>query len=162
MRWESAFGSIWPFEMSLSKDFIEFIECLNAGGVEYLLVGGHALAFHGLPRFTKDIDFWIRPTEENAERVLAALEAFGFGGVGLTRSDFAAEGKIVQLGLPPNRIDLVTSITGVGFDDAYARRVEMSYQGNRLFVLHRDDLIQNKLATGREQDLLDVKKLIGT
>lgn len=147
--------------MSLSRDFVEFIACLNASRVDYLLVGGHALAFHGLPRFTKDIDFWIRPSPENADRLLAALDTFGFGGVGLTRSDFAVEGKIVQLGHPPNRIDLITAIDGVRFDEAFARRVETSYQGNCLYVLHRDDLIKNKTASGREQDLLDVKRLTG-
>lgn len=159
MRWGSASESIWRYTMSLSKDFVEFIACLNDAQVEYLLVGGHALAFHGLPRFTKDIDFWVRASPENAERVLAALDAFGFGGVGLRSSDFATEGKIVQLGYPPNRIDLLTSIDGVSFDAAFARRVETTYQGHRLLVLHRDDLVANKLASGREQDLLDIKRL---
>jgi hypothetical protein len=146
--------------MSLSKDFVEFIECLNARRVEYLLVGGHALAFHGLPRFTKDIDFWVRTTPANAARLLEALADFGFGDIGLGPDDFAP-GKVIQLGQPPNRIDLVASIDGVEFDEAYPRRVASEYLGHPLAVIHRDDLIANKLAAGREQDLLDVKKLTG-
>jgi len=146
--------------MSLNKDFKEFIECLNKRGVEYLLVGGHAVAFHGWPRFTKDIDFWIRPTVENAGRVLKALADFGFDQVNLGEKDFTTPGKIVQLGVPPNRIDLVTSIDGVEFDQAWRRRVETEYTGTRLLVIHRDDLIANKKATGRDQDTLDLKALL--
>ncbi len=147
--------------MSLSKDFIEFIECLNKRQVDYLLVGGHALAFHGWPRFTKDIDFWIRATSENADRVLLSLEDFGLGDLGLDRNDFCTPGKIVQLGLPPNRIDLITSIDGVDFDVAFSRRVKTKYAGMPLNVIHRDDLIANKRACGREQDLLDIRILEG-
>lgn len=146
--------------MSLSKDFVEFIECLNARRVEYLLVGGHALAFHGLPRFTKDIDFWVRTTRENVTRLLAALADFGFADIGLGPADLVP-GQVIQLGQPPNRIDLVTTIDGVEFDEAYTRRVESEYRGHPLAVIGRDDLIANKRASGREQDLLDVKKLTG-
>lgn len=146
--------------MSLSRDFVEFIACLNDRRVDYLLVGGHALAFHGLPRFTKDIDFWVRPTAENAERVLAALADFGFGDVGIDLADFTTPGRVVQLGQPPNRIDLLTSISGVEFGPAFDRRVETTYRRHRLFVIHRDDLIAAKLAAGREQDLLDAKRLM--
>jgi hypothetical protein len=146
--------------MSLSKDFKEFIECLNKRGVEYLLVGGHAVAFHGWPRFTKDIDFWIRATPENAGRVLQALSDFGFEQVKLGEEDFTTHGKIIQLGVPPNRIDLVTSIDGVDFDQAWERRVKSEYAGARLLVIHRDDLVTNKKAAGREQDALDLKALL--
>jgi hypothetical protein len=146
--------------MSLSKDFKEFIECLNKRGVEYLLVGGHAVAFWGWPRFTKDIDFWIRPTPENAGRMLQALSDFGFEQVKLGEEDFTTPGKIVQLGVPPNRIDLVTSIDGVEFGQAWERRVETEYAGARLLVIHRDDLIANKRASGREQDVLDLNALL--
>jgi hypothetical protein len=146
--------------MSLSKDFKEFIECLNKRGVEYLLVKGHAVAFHEWPRLTKDNDFWIRPTPENARRMLQALSDFGFEQVELGEEDFTTEGKIVRLGVPPNRIDLVTSIDGVDFDKAWERRVKSEYAGERLLVIHRDDLITNKKATGREQDALDLKALL--
>lgn len=145
--------------MSLSKDFVEFIECLTKRKVEYLLVGGHALAFHGWPRFTKDIDFWIRAGTENAGRILLALEDFGFSDIGLKESDFTSPHKVIQLGLPPNRIDLLTSIDGVEFDSAFARRIESRYAGLPLYVLHLDDLIANKEACGREQDDLDLRKL---
>jgi hypothetical protein len=145
--------------MSLNQDFKEFLECLTAESVEYLLVGGHALAFHGLPRFTKDIDFWVRPTPENARRILRALDAFGFAGLGLKLEDFTCEGKVVQLGLPPRRIDIVTSIDGVDFASAYGRRIESTYHGQALLVIHRDDLLRNKRSTGRPQDALDADEL---
>lgn len=145
--------------MSLSKDFVEFIECLNAASVEYLLVGGHAVAFHGRPRFTKDIDFWVRPAPDNARRLLRALAAFGFGDIDLSEADLSVPGKVVQLGVPPNRIDLVTSIEGVDFEAAWSRRVESDYLGSRLPVIHRDDLRANKQAVGRPQDLLDLEAL---
>ncbi len=145
--------------MSLSRDFVEFVECLNDAGVEYLLVGGHALAFHGWPRFTKDIDFWVRPSGPNARRVLGALAAFGFSEIRLVEADIKVPGKVVQLGVPPNRIDLVTSIDGVEFAPAWRRRVESTYQGKPLHVIHLEDLIANKLATGRAQDRLDAEQL---
>ena len=145
--------------MSLSKDFVEFIECLNQSRVEYLLVGGHALAFHGLPRFTKDIDFWIRPSENNARRMLEALRGFGFGELDLSAGDFTTPGKVVQLGVPPNRIDIVNTIDGVEFEWAWSRRVQSEYAGIPLLVIHKEDLVANKKATGRRQDLLDVEKL---
>ncbi|MBN2498477.1 MAG: hypothetical protein JXR96_28055 [Deltaproteobacteria bacterium] len=145
--------------MSLSRDFVEFIECLNRSGVEYLLVGGHALAFHGWPRFTKDIDFWVRATPENARKILDALAGFGFSDLDLKAEDFTSPGRVVQLGVPPNRIDIVNEIDGVEFSQAWARRVESDYAGARLLVIHRDDLVANKRSTGRQQDLLDLQKL---
>ena len=148
--------------MSLSKDFVEFIKCLNDHKVDYLLVGGHALAFHGLPRFTKDIDFWIRADEANAKKILAALKDFGFEEIGLTVDDLSSPHKIIQLGLPPNRIDLITSVDGVEFGAAFERRIESRYAGVPLLVIHLDDLIANKEASGRDQDIVDLKKLRGT
>lgn len=145
--------------MSLNKDFIEFLKCFNDKHVDYLLIGGHALAFHGLPRFTKDIDFWVRPTVENAKRVLSALDSFGFGDVGLTTEDFTTTGRVVQLGQPPRRIDIVTSIDGVDFSPAFDRRIESTYKGLDLFVIHKEDLITNKRSTGRPQDALDANML---
>ena len=147
--------------MSLSRDFVEFIECLISRQVDYLLVGGHALAFHGLPRFTKDIDFWVRPTVENADKILLALDDFGFSEIGLTQEDFTIPGRVVQLGQPPNRIDLLTSIDGVEFDLAFSHRVKSEYRGSQLWVIGKEDLIENKRSTGRKQDLLDVKLLTG-
>jgi hypothetical protein len=104
----------------LQRDLNEFIGLLNSQGVEYLVVGGHAVAFHGHPRFTGDIDFFIRPERDNAERVLRAMKDFGFGALELGPDDLTMAERIVQLGLPPNRIDLLTSISAVSFDDAWA------------------------------------------
>ena len=147
--------------MSLSRDFVEFIECLISRQVDYLLVGGHALAFHGLPRFTKDIDFWVRPTVENADKILLALDDFGFSKIGLSQEDFTIPGRVVQLGQPPNRIDLLTSIDGVEFDPAFLHRVKSEYRGTQLWVIGKKELIENKRSTGRKQDLLDVELLTG-
>ncbi len=105
----------------LNPDFKEFAESLNAKGVEYLVVGGYALAAHGHPRYTGDIDFRVRPTPENMARLLSALTAFGFGSFGLRAEDFSAN-TVVQLGQPPRRIDLLTAIDGVAFDDCFGRR----------------------------------------
>jgi len=145
--------------MSLSRDFVEFIECLSARRVEYLLVGGYALAFHGRPRYTKDIAFWVRPTRRNAERLLAALVDFGFGEMELSADDFCTPGQVVQLGKAPSRIDLVTSVTGLEFEPAFARRIETDYDGVALYVIHRDDLVANKRALGKPRDLLDAEDL---
>jgi hypothetical protein len=145
--------------MSLSSDFVEFIECLNRKRVEYLLVGGHALAFHGVPRFTKDIDFWVRPERANASRLLEALAEFGFSSTGLIVDDFATPGKIVQLGIEPNRIDLITRVDGVEFDEAWSQRIATTYHYVALHVLSLPLLIANKRSTGRDQDALDAKML---
>jgi hypothetical protein len=145
--------------MSLSSDFVEFIGCLSRNRVEYLLVGGHALAFHGVPRFTKDIDFWVRPERANASRLLDALAEFGFASAGLTVDDFAAPGKIVQLGIEPNRIDLITRVDGVEFGEAWSQRIATTYRGVALNVLSLPLLITNKRSTGRKQDALDADTL---
>ena len=113
----------------LNKDFREFAELLNSTGVEYLIVGGYALAAHGHPRYTGDLDIWIRATESNIDRLLGVLGQFGFGSVGLTRNDFQTPGAIVQLGYPPERIDLLTAIDGVEFDACYACKVVMTIAG---------------------------------
>src|SRR5205085_9504808 len=106
----------------LSPDFKEFIQSLNDNNVHYLVVGGYAVALHGYPRYTKDIDLWIERTEENAERLALAIGAFGFGELGLSAGDFLEEDQIIQLGRPPSRIDILTSVPGVEFEDCYQRR----------------------------------------
>lgn len=117
------------------------------------------MAFHGRPRFTKDIDVFIEPTAENAERLLSALADFGFGGLGLTIRDFTSPGKIVQLGVAPNRVDLLTAIDGVTFNDAWANRVPGPFGAATVDYIGRADLIRNKQASARPQDLLDVEDL---
>ncbi len=143
----------------LNPDFKEFAELLNSTGVEYLIVGGYALAAHGYPRYTGDLDLWIRATEENSAQLLAALDRFGFGGLGLTRTDFTTPGKVVQLGYPPARIDLLTSIDGVDFPACHARRVIIEIDGVALPFIGLEDLRANKHASGRAQDLADLDRL---
>ena len=142
----------------LNRDFKEFAECLHAEGVEYLVVGGYALAAHGHPRYTGDIDFWLRPDLTNVERALCALERFGFASLGLKVADFSPE-SVVQLGQPPRRIDLLTTIDGVAFNDAWARREAVRVDGLVLLIIGLDDFKTNKRATGRLKDLADLEAL---
>jgi hypothetical protein len=143
----------------LSRDFKEFIESLNAHAVEYLIVGGYALAAHGHPRYTGDLDVWVSQRLANLERLMAALGAFGFGSLGLSIQDFAASDAVVQLGYPPGRIDLLTGIDGVQFDVCFARRQVMQVAGLDLPIIHVDDFKTNKRATGRFKDLADLEAL---
>ena len=110
--------------MKLNQDLREFIALLNSTGVKYLIVGGHAVAFHGYPRFTGDMDFFVERSSENAQRIEEVLGQFGFAGLGLTARDFVQPEIVVQLGRPPHRIDLLTSIDGVRFEDAWPRRTD--------------------------------------
>ncbi len=143
----------------LQTDLREFIELLNSHHVEYLVVGGHAVAFHGHPRFTGDIDFFIRATPVNVHRVLAVLHDFGFGGLGITENDLLEDGRIVQLGQPPNRIDILTSISGVDFDSGWDTRVETILDDQPVNLLGWNALLRNKQAAGRQKDLSDLAKL---
>ncbi|HSI56228.1 MAG TPA: nucleotidyltransferase [Ideonella sp.] len=142
----------------LNRDFKEFAELLNARGVEYLVVGGYALAAHGHPRYTGDIDFWLRPTQDNVERLLGVLKEFGFSSLGLAAADFDAD-TVIQLGQPPRRIDLMTVIDGVEFDACYARREKVSLSGISLHIIGLEDFKTNKQATGRLKDLADLESL---
>lgn len=145
--------------MKLDENFSEFIGLLHSRKVDFLIVGGHAVAFHGYPRLTGDIDFWIRPTADNAARLLRALDDFGFGSLDLTTDDFTEPGRVVQLGVPPTRIDLMTSISGVSFDEAWAGRVTGDLAGLRVHFLGKDALLRNKRASGRAKDLADLDEL---
>lgn len=143
----------------VTKDFEELFACLNARRVKAVVVGGYALAFHAKPRFTKDIDIFVEPTPENAHQLLLALTDFGFGDVGLTVDDFSKPGSIVQLGVAPNRVDLVTAIDGVTFAEAWNGRVSGYYGRQAVSYLGRAELIRNKRASGRAQDLADLESL---
>ena len=143
----------------LSKDFREFIELLNEHNVRYLVVGGYAVAFHGHPRYTKDIDIWIELSAENAENILKALKEFGFGTLGLSPDDFLEGDQIIQLGYPPNRIDILTTLTGLKFEDCYEARVDFEIEGVHIHFIDIVNLRKNKLATGRSQDLADAESL---
>ena len=145
--------------MVLDKDFREFIALLNANNVRYLVVGDYAVGFHGYPRYTKDLDVWIESTGENAERLTRALIEFGFGSAGLSVDDFTTEGEVVQLGYPPNRIDIVTSCEGVDFVDCYAAKNEMEVDGLRIDFIDIENLIKNKASVARPQDLADISNL---
>jgi hypothetical protein len=145
--------------MMLNKDFKEFIELLNENNVGYLVVGGYAVAFHGHPRYTKDLDVWIDLSPDNADKILNALKQFGFGSLGLKPDDFLEDGQIIQLGYPPNRIDILTTLTDLKFADCYKARVEAKIQGLQINFIDIDNLKKNKRATGRPQDLVDAENL---
>ena len=133
---------------------------LNSHNVEYVVVGGHAVAFHGHPRYTGDIDFLIRTTPENVSRVIAVLGEFGFGNLGIVEKDLLERGRVLQLGHPPNRIDVLTSISGVDFDSAWEQRVKTLLDDQPVALLGWDELIRNKRAAGRQKDLADLEKLL--
>ncbi len=145
--------------MVLNKDFKEFIESLNENKVQYLIVGGYAVGFHGYPRYTKDLDVWILVSHENAEKVLVALKQFGFGSLGLQKEDFLKPDEFVQLGYPPNRIDIVTSCDGVEFDQCYQTKNQLIIDGLAIDFIDIDNLRKNKAASARPQDLADLDNL---
>ena len=143
----------------LSKDFKEFIELLNENKVRYLVVGGYAVAFHGHPRYTKDLDVWIELSPDNANNILNALKKFGFGSLGLKPDDFLESDQIIQLGYPPNRIDILTTLKDLKFEHCYKAKVEVEIQGLHIDFIDIENLKKNKRATGRQQDLADAENL---
>lgn len=145
--------------MAVNPDFRDLFAALNAAGARYLLVGGYAVAFHAEPRFTKDLDVWTEPSPANAPRVREALHAFGAPLQDLTIGDLERPDLIFQIGVPPNRIDIVTGIDGVHFDEAWPGRAETTYGDQAIPVIGRSALIRNKRASGRPQDLLDLEIL---
>jgi len=145
--------------MALSKDWKEFLELLNSRGVDYVIVGAHSLALHGRPRYTGVLDILVRPTFENAHMLVHILNEFGFAESGFKEADFLQAEQLIQLGRAPTRIDLLTSITGVSSEEAFATKVPAELDGIPVFVLGKDALVRNKLAVGRPQDLADVNVL---
>ena len=145
--------------MALNKDWKEFLELLNSRGVDYVIVGAYSLALHGRPRYTGDIDILVRSTSENARLLVDILNEFGFAQSGFKEPDFLKPGQLIQLGHAPTRIDLLTSITGVSSEEAFASRVSAELDGIRVFVLGKDALVRNKRAVGRPQDLADIDTL---
>jgi hypothetical protein len=146
----------------VNPDFRDLLAAFNAHGVEYLVVGAHALAAHGHVRATKDLDVWVRPHADNAPRVLAALRDFGAPLHDLVEDDLSRPGLVFQIGVAPVRIDVITAIDGVEFDDAWPARLEARFGGLPVAVLSREHLIANKKATGRLQDRADVERLENT
>jgi len=145
--------------MPVNPDFRDLFAALNDAGARFLLVGGYALAHHGHPRFTRDLDVWVEAEPENSARVFTALEAFGAPLQDLRRKDLERDGLIFQIGVAPNRIDIITSIDGVAFGEAWEGREQTSYGGQPVPVIARSHLIANKRASGRPQDLLDLEEL---
>jgi hypothetical protein len=141
-----------------SRDFKDFLELLAQHDVKALIIGAFAVAFHAKPRFTKDLDIFVEATADNGERLLRAIDAFGFGTLGLTVDDFAPD-RVTQLGFPPNRIDLVTSIDGVTFEEAWASRAAGKYGDIDVWYIGREALVRNKAAAARPQDLMDLATL---
>jgi len=145
--------------MHFGKDFAEILLELSAAGVEFLVVGAHAVAAHGVTRTTKDFDIWVKPTPENARRVWSALLQFGAPIEDLTVEDLSVPGTVFQMGRPPNRIDIITSIRAVEFDEAWPNRLEAKMGGGWYPVIGKSDLIRNKRAVGRDYDIADANKL---
>jgi hypothetical protein len=145
--------------MEVQADFRDLLALFNKHQVDYAVVGGYALAYLGAPRYTGDLDILIRPDPSNATRILTALEEFGFGSIGLTRGDFEKPGQVIQLGHPPVRIDLITSLTGVSWTEAAASRQSGKYGNIPVYFLGRQEFLANKRAMGRKKDLADLEAL---
>ncbi|MGZ5484278.1 MAG: nucleotidyltransferase domain-containing protein [Pyrinomonadaceae bacterium] len=145
--------------MELQQDFRELLALFNDHHVNYVIVGGYALAFHGAPRFTGDLDILVKPDHENAGRIVAALNDFGFASLGLTEGDFECPDQVIQLGVAPVRVDLITSITGLSWEEVFASRVLADYGDVPVHYIGREELISNKRAVGRAKDLADLEAL---
>ena len=146
--------------MNLSKDCREFIALLRSQGVDFLVVGAAALAAHGRPRYSGDVDFWIRCDADTAAKMERVIENFGFASTKLRAADFAKADQVIQLGVAPNRIDILTGLTALKFDDAWAKRVDVQINGILLPVLDRESFRVNKAALGRNKDLADIEDLV--
>ena len=144
--------------MKVHEDFKDFIGALNNNNVEYVIVGAFALAFHGHPRATGDIDIWLRPTAQNANAVLKTLNDFGFGELDISEDDILS-GKIIQLGYPPVRIDLITLMEGLTHEEIWDGRVSGTFGDQQVFYIGKDEFIRNKKAIGRHKDLADLELL---
>lgn len=145
--------------METSKDFEEFFELLNRNSVRYLVVGGYAYAIHAEPRYTKDLDIFFERSRKNAEKICDTLKEFGMGSLGLSVDDLIKPGRMIQIGYEPLRIDLINEIDGVSFDEGWGNRLESAYGKQPIYVMGKADLIKNKRASGREQDILDARNL---
>jgi hypothetical protein len=143
-------------------DFVDMVEALQAAKARFLIIGAWAVAAHGVPRATGDLDVWVEPTAENAARVMAALVRFGapVRALGITQADFARPGRVCQLGVPPRRIDVTTIVDGIGFEEAWASRLEGHLGPVDVCFLGRDALLKNKKAAGRPKDLADLALLL--
>jgi predicted nucleotidyltransferase len=146
-------------DLPLPPDFKEFLRLLNSEAIEYLVVGGYAVGYHGYPRPTGDLDVWVATRPENAAKLVHTLATFGFADAGATQALFLEPGRVVRMGVPPVRIEILTSISGVDFAECRARRVDAVLDGVPVAIIGRDDLIANKIAAGRDRDRDDVRRL---
>jgi hypothetical protein len=145
--------------LELSRDLRELLNCFLIHEVRFMVIGGHAVSFHGYPRFTKDLDIWIERCPSNAEKVVSALKEFGLDFDGLSREMFTDESRMTQMGREPNRVDILHTIKGVQFDECYERSVRAIIDGTPVPIISKEDLLSNKIATGRPQDLADADQL---
>jgi len=145
--------------MEVQQDFRDLLALFNAHKVDYLIVGAYALAYHGVPRYTGDLVILVHPDPDNAQRILSALTEFGFGSLDVTVDDLALPDKVVQLGVTPVRVDIITSLTGVSWEDAKAGRVAGAYGGLKVYYIGKKEFILNKRAIGRKKDLADLEAL---
>lgn len=145
--------------MELDPDFKEFLQSLNENNVRYLVIGGYAVAFHGHPRYTKDLDIWLGMDEDNAARVIQALDDFGFASLELKPDDFLEPDTVIQLGYPPSRIVLLIGLNSAGFDESYSQRHIETIDGIQINIIDRANLVRLKRAAGRPQDLADIDNL---
>ena len=145
--------------MEVQQDFRDLLALFNAHEVDYIIVGAYALAYHGAPRYTGDMDILVRPDSENAFRILSALDEFGFGSLGLAAEDFTAPDKVIQIGVTPVRVDIVTSLTGVSWEEAAKGRVAGTYGDLEVYYIGKKQFILNKRALGRKKDLADLEAL---
>ena len=146
-------------DLLLPPDFKEFLQLLNSEKIEYLLVGGYAVGYYGYPRPTGDLDIWIAIHPDTANRMVQALMKFGFAGAGATPELFSTPNKVIRMGEPPVRIEVLTTLSGVEFASCYARRAQVLLDGIAVSMISRDDLISNKRAAGRHKDLNDLTHL---
>lgn len=145
--------------MIVEPDYLDFLKILNKNEVIYMIIGGYALAAHDIPRFTGDIDIWVRSDHENAEKIVKAISDFGFGSLGISKEDFLSKNYFVQMGYAPVRIDITANISGITFEEAFIGRKVIDLSGLSVPFIGLNDLIKNKLASGRAQDRVDVGKL---
>ncbi len=145
--------------MEVQPDYRDLLELFNGHKVDYLIVGAYALAFHGAPRYTGDIDILVKPDTDNAQRVIRAIDKFGFGSLGLGITDFEEPDNVIQLGVPPVRIDIITSLSGVSWEEAFNGRVEGKYGDTPVYYIGREQFILNKRAVGRNKDLADIEAI---
>jgi predicted nucleotidyltransferase len=143
----------------LNQDFLTFIELLEKENVDYLVVGGYAVGLHGFPRYTGDIDFFVKISEENASRILKVFDEFGFGGIGLSLGDFLEENFVVEIGREPRKIQVLTGIDGVTFNECFQRKIEATIGRMNVKFIGKEDLIMNKAASGRSKDRIDLEEL---